>query len=51
MRELNGLLKSDKKSIELKQQVIDKLNSYDHDIIPNVLADILTADETRACLD
>ncbi len=51
MRELHVLLNSDISASELKQQVIDKLNSFDHEIIPNVLAGILTAEETRACLD
>ena len=51
LRALSALLKSDLKPDEMKKQIIEKLNDFNHDIIPNILASILAAEETRDCID
>ena len=51
LRELKVLLNADLKIEEMKKQVIEKLNGYDHEMIPNILAGILTAEESKACFD
>ena len=49
-REVVRIIGSDKKPEEKKQELIDTLNNYGHDIAENVLASILLSNQTQKYL-
>jgi len=46
-REVVRIMDSDKKLTEKKNELIDKLHSYGHEVSDNILASILLAEETK----
>jgi len=47
MRELKQLLNSDVEEKEMRAKVIELLNSFGHEVVPNILAFILCDQDTR----
>ena len=50
LREVKNLLATSEKEDKMKKKLLDKLESYGNDIVPGLLADILTSKESRKAL-